>query len=53
MVLADPILNERAPIDLLLGLEYLYEFMLLNSGRVEIQQLSEGLPLFVTPFLDG
>lgn len=47
MVLADPGFNERAPIDLLLGLEYFYEFLLLNDGRVQIQRVGDGLPLFV------
>nr|XP_029714150.1 uncharacterized protein LOC109417500 [Aedes albopictus] len=47
MVLADPGFNKRAPIDLLLGLEYFYEFLLLNGGRVQIQRVGEGIPLFV------
>ncbi|XP_055522966.1 uncharacterized protein LOC129717145 [Wyeomyia smithii] len=47
MALADPGFNKRASIDLLLGLEYFYEFLLLNSGRVQIQRIGEGLPLFV------
>ncbi|XP_055633840.1 uncharacterized protein LOC129774169 [Toxorhynchites rutilus septentrionalis] len=47
MTLADPGFHKRAPIDLLLGLEYFYEFLLLNTGRVQIQRVGEGLPLFV------
>ncbi|XP_038122414.1 uncharacterized protein LOC119771097 [Culex quinquefasciatus] len=47
MVLADPGFHKRAPIDLLLGLEFFYEFLLLNGGRVQIQRPGEGLPLFV------
>ncbi|XP_055543811.1 uncharacterized protein LOC129729327 [Wyeomyia smithii] len=47
MALADPGFNKRASIDLLLDLEYFYEFLLLNSGRVQIQRIGEGLPLFV------
>ncbi|XP_062703649.1 uncharacterized protein LOC134286095 [Aedes albopictus] len=47
MVLADPGFNKRAPIDLLLGLEYFYEFLLLNGGRIQIQRVGEGIPLFV------
>ncbi|XP_062538785.1 uncharacterized protein LOC134207078 [Armigeres subalbatus] len=47
MVLADPGFNKRAPVDLLLGLEYFYEFLLLNGGRVQVQRVREGLPLFV------
>ncbi|XP_065075682.1 uncharacterized protein LOC135699370 [Ochlerotatus camptorhynchus] len=47
MVLADPGFNKRAPIDILLGLEYFYEFLLLNGGRFQIQRMGEGLPLFV------
>ncbi|XP_039453257.1 uncharacterized protein LOC120432183 [Culex pipiens pallens] len=47
MVLADPGFNKRAPIDLLLGLEHFYEFLLLNGGQVQIQRPGEGLPLFV------
>lgn len=47
MTLADPGFYKRAPIDMLLGLEYFYEFLLLNGGRVQIQRVGEGLPLFV------
>ncbi|XP_038120036.1 uncharacterized protein LOC119770029 [Culex quinquefasciatus] len=47
MVLGDPGFHKRAPIDLLLGLEFFYEFLLLNGGRVQIQRPGEGLPLFV------
>ncbi|XP_065079410.1 uncharacterized protein LOC135702307 [Ochlerotatus camptorhynchus] len=47
MVLADPGFNKQAPIDILLGLEYFYEFLLLNGGRIQIQRIGEGLPLFV------
>ena len=47
MVLADPGFHKRAPIDLLLGLEHFYEFLLLSGGWVQIQRPGEGLPLFV------
>ncbi|XP_055623293.1 uncharacterized protein LOC129766719 [Toxorhynchites rutilus septentrionalis] len=45
--LADPGFNKRGAIDLLLGLEYFYEFLLLNGGRVQIQRIGNGRPLFV------
>ncbi|XP_065075853.1 uncharacterized protein LOC135699501 [Ochlerotatus camptorhynchus] len=47
MVLADPGFNKQVPLDILLGLEYFYELLLLNGGRVQIQRIGEGLPLFV------
>ncbi|XP_055614880.1 uncharacterized protein LOC129761191 [Toxorhynchites rutilus septentrionalis] len=45
--LADPGFNKRGTIDLLLGLEHFYEFLLLNGGRVQIQLIGNGLPLLV------
>ncbi|XP_062538699.1 uncharacterized protein LOC134206974 [Armigeres subalbatus] len=47
MNLADPGFNKRGSIDLLLGLEYFSEFLLLNDGRVQIKNLGDRLPLFI------